>query len=310
MGYRQRVAVALGVASLLMSTGCGAGGDDPTGNGPSATGTPTATGSPAVEPVTGDDGPAGAGCATGEFQLGAWDLPGATEPGRVTGLAADGDGSCARLRISFDGPAPGVKVWRPSEGNHTYVSLAADFPNVDPAGPVENDLLWPDLALLSTAILTSDRAGLTVAAIHGDRMDVAARAQVAEQHVDIYFRTAQSGDARVNDTWPGGPHHLELAGETDQGLLVTHTGTSDGEWVLIQGYAKSPESNVVVRVQLSGLGVACDHEQLAAGPPYLYSWFHDACQVPFPDDYLIQVGWHSPAGPTQDVWQWYDVSVA
>ena len=42
-------------------------------------------------------------------------------------------------------------------------------------------------------------------------------------------------------------------------------------------------------------------------PPYLYSWFHDACGADA-HDYLIQVGWHSPAGPLDDVWQWYDVS--
>jgi hypothetical protein len=58
---------------------------------------------------------------------------------------------------------------------------------------------------------------------------------------------------------------------------------------------------VVVRVQVAGWGVVCDRHQLAAGPPYLYSWFHDACQVPIPNDYQIQVGWPSPAEPTHDV---------
>ncbi len=307
MGLPLRIIAVLSVTSLLAmaAAGCGSRADG-SGDQP-PTHPPTPIVEATVAPAGGGDAASGTACAAGEFRLGTWEQPGAASPGRVTGLAASGDAACAQLRISFDGPAPGVKVWRPSEGNHTYVTLLADFVDIEPVGPVESDLLLPELALLSTAILTSDQGGLTVVAIHDDHTDVAAQAQVTGAHVDVYFRTAQAGDARVDDTWPGGPHHLELLGETDQGLLITYT-SYDGEWVITQGYAKAPESHVVVRVQVSGLGVACDQTPTTAGPPYLYSWFHDACRVPMPHDYLIQVGWHSPAGPLDDVWQWYDVS--
>lgn len=304
MGYRVRVATVLGAVGMLVAVTAGCEeGIDPAGGSP--TGGPPASG----EPVADGDGPPVSECDVDDFRLGTWEEPGAAAVGRVTGIAAEGEAACAHLRIDFDGPAPGVRVWRPSEGNHTYVSLTADFVDVDPIGPVEEDLLWPELALLSTAILTADQAGITVVAIHGDHTDVAARAVVGAQHVDVYFRSAASGDPRVDDEWPGGPHHLAVTDESDQRLVVTHTGAADGEWVLIQGYAKAPESSVVVRVQVTGLGVACDHDLQAAGPPYLFSWFHDACQVTMPYDYKIQVGWASPAGPSDDVWQWYEVPI-
>lgn len=304
MGYRLRAATVLGAVAMLVAVNAGCDPEgSPTSGGPSSP--PAST----VEPVAGGDGPPASECDVHDFRLGSWEVPGAAEPGAVSGIAAAGDASCARLRISFDGPAPGVRVWRPSEGNHTYVSLTADFVAVDPVGPVEHDLLWPQLALLSTAVLTADQGGLTVVAIHGDHFDVAARAVVAERHVDVHFRSAAPDDVAVDDVWPGGPHHLEVVGVSDQGLVVTHTGAHDGDWVVIQGYAKAPESYVVVRVQVAGLGVVCDRDLQAAGPPYLFSWFHDACQVPFPHDYLIQVGWPGVAGPTHDVWQWYDVPV-
>lgn len=305
MGYRRRAAAVFGVAGVLLAVNAGC---DPQGSA-TGSGAPSSTPSDStVEPVA-DGGPPATECDVDGFQLGNWEVSGAGAPGPVSGIAASGDASCVRLRINFDGPAPGVTVWRPSDGNHTYVRLAADFVAVDPVGPVDDDLLWPELDLLSSAILTSDQGGITVVAVHGDHADVAARAVVAERHVDVYFRAAAPGDASVDDVWPGGPHHLEVAGVGEQGLIVTHTGAYDGEWVVVQGYAKAPESHVEVRVQVTGEGVLCHRSLQAAGPPYLFSWFHDACQVPIPNNYLIQVGWPGVTGPTDDVWQWYEVLV-
>lgn len=352
MDRKRRLAAALGTLcglALLAGgvLGCAPADREPAGSGRSAPGAgapsadPAAAGGGGLGPAGGGDtggggsgeeagagdggspapggpGPAAAlaaACETGEFRLGEWSLPGEGEPGGVSGISVTGDAGCVRLRISFDRAAPGVSLYRPSAGNWTSMRLEpAGGAGDHPTGPVDPDLVSPDLALLSHAALTSSGGGLSVEAVHGERRDIAARVVPAEHHIDVFFRPSRPSDPRVDDRWHGGPRQIEFTGHPERGLLVRRvTGHDDGGasgWVVIDGYVKAPESTVVIRVhEADGDGVVCDRHQIAAGPPYLFSWFHDSCRVPGGRDYQVEVGWTDPAGAGFDVWQWYEVSV-
>lgn len=282
-------------------------------------------GSPGNGGDTGDAGDGGEdgsehlpaqGCAASGFRVGDWRERQDGDPGTVSGISASGNDECVRLRVSFDGPAPGVRVWRPSAANHSSVNLlAGDAAEGEAPGPVTPDLLWPELDLLSAAMLTSDGTGLAVKAIHGSHTDVAARLALAPEHVDIYFRPAHPDDPREHDRWQGGPRHVQVTGVPEDGLAVLHVAGYDddegpGGWVRVEGYARAPESNVVLRVyEADGDGLICERPLLALGPPYLLSWFGDACAVPRDGAYDVQLGWSDPAGPDRDVWRWYEVTV-
>lgn len=326
------VLIGFGVGSAATTTDAGSGTAGPGSASPTAGPAPSdgvgitqSGGSTTHDDEIGDSGhptetySGGPGetstCGSGEFRIGDWLESAGGDPGDVSGISAAGDDECARLRISFDGPVPGVRLWRPSAADHTSISLAPGGEgHPPPYGPVDPDLLWPDLELLSAAMLTYDGTGLAVKALHGGHTDVAARAVLAEHHVDVYFRSAHPDDLRVNDRWHGGPRHVEVTGAPESGLAVLHAAgyddAGDGGWVRVEGYAKSPESNVVMRVhERYGDGLICEQILIAAGPPYLFSWFGETCAVPRDGPYHVQVGWSDPARTELDVWHWVEVTV-
>jgi hypothetical protein len=268
---------------------------------------PSATG-------VGHTGPPPPSCEEGEFRVGEWYQPREGDAASLLGISADGGDDCVRVRIEFSGPAPGVRVWRYSALTETAIRFEPRPPGGSdvPYGPVSPDLIWPGSALLSTAMVTHDGLGLTVKAFHGSRTDLAARVVLADRHVDVFFRPVRSSDTRLADTWPGSIHSGPVTGLPAQGLAITYVSGSGSDGtgtIVVEGYAKAPESTVVLRVYQRE-HLACEQVTTALGPPYLFSYFgFSGCTTLRAGHYDVQVGWADPAGPRFDVWQWYEVSI-
>jgi hypothetical protein len=329
-------AVAGTLAVLAVLIGLAAGGSPGTGRAePAHAGTPATTdptpattdgssghargggsGEPSGEAGTGDPagGPVAPGisCEEGEFRTGEWWQPREGAAASLVGISAAGDDGCVRLRIEFGERAPGVRVWRYPVMNTSAIRFApSPGGGLDvPYGPVGPDLIWPESALLRTAMVTHDGLGLTVKAFHGTRTDLAARVVLADRHIDVYFRVARAADPRLGGAWEGSTLAEMVTGMPVRGLAVTHvSGALGGGVIAVEGYARAPESTVVVRVH-QGDRLVCSRALTALGPPYLFSYFGFSDCVGLPaGHYEVQVGWADPAGAGADVWQWYEVEM-
>ena len=115
----------------------------------------------------------------------------------------------------------------------------------------------------------------------------------------------------MGGAWEGSTLTETVTGLPARGLAVTHVsgGTLGGGVIAVEGYARAPESTVVVRVH-QGDRLVCSRALTALGPPYLFSYFGFSDCVGLPaGHYEVQVGWADPAGAGADVWQWYEVEM-
>ncbi len=105
---------------------------------------------------------------------------------------------------------------------------------------------------------------------------------------------------------------MEVSGAPERGLVVVHAaGYPDGGaggTVRVEGYAAAPESHLEMLV-LDVEGPVCQQADTTLGPPHLLSWFARTCPVSAGRTYEVRVGWPSPAGGADDVWQSYEVTV-
>lgn len=309
---RWRLVATTGMlAALLLAAACG-------GDGTPDDGSPGGSPTPGTAPTT-TDGLTDVSCVDGEYRVGEWSVPRTGEPATVAGLAAAAAGDdCAVLRIRFTGTAPGVDVVRLPVVNETYLRFTGGGTvSAVPVGPVPEDVIQPGFALLDHALIGYDDQGLHVHVGHGLHPDVSARVVLADRHVDVYFRLARAEDGFSEVDWAGDANPVALRSASDLRLAMLNAYIGDfatpgeihfGGPVTVVGYAKAPESGVMVRVYADDT-LVCEQAVHASGPPYLFSRFgyrDEGCLV---DErsrtWTVEVGWpDAPDGP--GLWQRYD----